>query len=571
MSNAFADAIRRSPRRAIVAVFALAVIASGAIWWATKGASQQEIERATVHIQLLGVDDANLGFGSGSIIRKDGLILTNAHVAVPTAPGLPRLYGYRYRSDVRKLVVSLFVAEDEPAEPMYTARVVAVDGYLDVAVLQIWRTVDGDPVDPRTLDLPTVNLGDSDSLENDEDLRLVGYPDVGGGAYRLINSSRGSVSGFLPDPDLEARRGWIKTSASIYGGNSGGLAVNERGRLIGIPSRAQFEKEYLGTATDISGTLALIRPINIARPVIDAAMSGKPWQSPYLVKGGGKETFTLAGWATEGPSNGECGYTSDRSFPQRPAALYAIFDARNMKVNEDLQYVWRLPSDAGAAGGNAFTEAVVWKDESGASDCASAPSPGVARAADGLLLDGLYVVEVRVGPALRLVGRAETIVGRSSTGPAPEPNPDEFPNSDEEVVLGTLPQGLSSTCTREANDDLFEGASAGVRCSAPDGVTVYYDVFRLRDSLERAYWDLFSNVEDQGGARDDNGCTRGSVGEGPYTIRGEAAKAGGRLLCFRTSNGDAVFGWTKPRSLILGYAVGSKARPVYRWWSASGG
>lgn len=205
-----------------------------------RGASQKELERATVRIERVGADGEGLGSGSGSIIREDGLILTNAHVADPTAAGLALQYGDRVVQAPKNLVVSLFVAEDKNAKPTYTADVVALDGYLDVAILQVDGTAEGEPIDPEALDLPTVSLGDSEKLDINDSIRVLGYPGVGGGS---ITSDPGAVSGFVADSLLDIRRGWIKTSAPIYHGNSGGLAADERGRLIGMPTKVAFEFE----------------------------------------------------------------------------------------------------------------------------------------------------------------------------------------------------------------------------------------------------------------------------------------------------------------------------------------
>ncbi len=560
--------ILRSPWWTMLAAAALLAIGFGSVWVLTRGPNQQELERATVHIQRMGADGEPEEFGSGSIIREDGLILTNAHVVDPTAPGLALRYGPREGRAAERFVVSLFAGdEDRPAEPTYRARVVALDGYLDVAVLQIDRTLDGAPVDPTTLELPTVALGDSDRLENDDEIRVLGYPEVGEGEQGTINSDRGSVSGFPPDDILDILRGWIKTSALISPGSSGGLAADERGSLIGIPSQLVYGRE--NESGGFGGTQGRIRPINLVKPVIRAAEAGEEWTSRAVVDGTGKETFTTLGWTTETPSPGTCpSYSESASFPSGTTALFPVFLARAMTEDEDLQFVWRYQGDADEPE-QAVTSAITWKPEAD-NDCRSAPLPKAVLGDDGTLAEGVYVVEARAGPPLRLIGRAETTVGVPPTGEETPSDPSEFPNSDEETILATLPAGLSESCSREVNEGLFAAASAGVGCAGPGGIAVYYELFLSRDAFAGQYWKLFEeHVEPQGGAKGDDGCGEAAAGEGTYTVGAEKSVAG-RVLCFRDKDGKAVLAWKHDRLLILSYALGDKPKPLWRWWANAG-
>src|SRR5690606_30985477 len=72
------------------------------------------------------------------------------------------------------------------------------------------------------------------SVEIGDDLYILGYPAIGGDT---ITFTRGLVAGFTGDSQL-GTRAWIKTDAAISGGNSGGLAANAAGQLIGVPTIA---------------------------------------------------------------------------------------------------------------------------------------------------------------------------------------------------------------------------------------------------------------------------------------------------------------------------------------------
>src|SRR3990172_308128 len=87
---------------------------------------------------------------------------------------------------------------------------------------------------PVPIDLPFVQLADSDLVEIGDDLRILGYPGIGGDT---ITFTEGAVSGFTSERGVEGRA-WIKTDATIAGGNSGGMGVNADGLLMGVPTRA---------------------------------------------------------------------------------------------------------------------------------------------------------------------------------------------------------------------------------------------------------------------------------------------------------------------------------------------
>jgi hypothetical protein len=98
-----------------------------------------------------------------------------------------------------------------------------------LAIIEITGELDGACV---LGDFPFVSIGDSDEVGIGDEIRVLGYPGIGGDT---ITFTRGAVSGFTSDRSV-GDRAWIKTDATIAGGNSGGLAVNEDGELIGVPS-----------------------------------------------------------------------------------------------------------------------------------------------------------------------------------------------------------------------------------------------------------------------------------------------------------------------------------------------
>ncbi len=217
--------------------------------------------------------------GSGTIITADGLILTNAHVVLPD----------RY-FEVDALGVAFTIAEDRPPEMLYFSEVVQADEPLDIAVIRITTDLNGNQIDPSALNLPFVPLGDADQLRLGDQITILGYPGIGG---ETITLTRGEVSGFTSEPE-RGDRAFIKTSATIAGGNSGGLAADSEGYLIGIPSQLGYggENQFIdcrvladtnrdGVVDDqdscvpTGGFINALRPVNLALPLIEAAKQGR--------------------------------------------------------------------------------------------------------------------------------------------------------------------------------------------------------------------------------------------------------------------------------------------------------
>lgn len=217
--------------------------------------------------------------GSGSIISPDGLVLTNAHVVLSD-----RYYKVEY------LVVALTGQPDEQPQPAYIAEVLQADANLDIAVIRIEKDVQGSPVDRASLNLPTVPMGDSDTLSLGDPLTIIGYPNIGGSTITL---TKGEVAGFTAEQDY-GNRAFIKTSATISGGNSGGLAADSSGRIIGIPTQLGYggDDQYVDcrrlvdtnrdnvidekdNCVPAGGFINALRPLKLAQPLIDAARRGE--------------------------------------------------------------------------------------------------------------------------------------------------------------------------------------------------------------------------------------------------------------------------------------------------------
>ena len=143
--------------------------------------------------------------GTGFIIDKSGLILTNHHVV----------------DGATKIRVSLY-GEDDDQE--YDAKVIGSDQLTDSALIQLTQK--------PSHELPTVKFGDSAQMQPGDWVMAIGNP------FGLDHTvSVGVISGNRPN-QLEladSRRAEVlQTDAAINPGNSGGPLINLRGEVIGV-------------------------------------------------------------------------------------------------------------------------------------------------------------------------------------------------------------------------------------------------------------------------------------------------------------------------------------------------
>lgn len=141
-----------------------------------------------------------VGFGSGVIISKDGYIVTNNHVIEGADEISVKL------NDNRE----------------FKGRVIGADPSTDLALVKI-----------EADDLPTIPVGDSESLKVGEWVLAVGNPfnltsTVTAGIVSAKARSLGVYNGGIES--------FIQTDAAINQGNSGGALVNAKGELVGINS-----------------------------------------------------------------------------------------------------------------------------------------------------------------------------------------------------------------------------------------------------------------------------------------------------------------------------------------------
>ncbi|MGH3350941.1 MAG: trypsin-like peptidase domain-containing protein, partial [Nocardioides sp.] len=208
-------------------------------------------QRAAVWITYAPTADT-IAMGSGSIVTKDGKILTNAHVADPA-----KIPEYAARGEVSPESVNIHLTDPaegyKVGEPDYVGKVIESDGEIDSAVVQITADADGNQIDPGSLDLPTISLGDSGAVERGDFIATIGFPslpkesfrDKEGAFFQPPTVAEGNVATILSFEGED--RAVFDVTARISGGNSGGAAVNDDGELVGVPTSIGWDESRVIT------------------------------------------------------------------------------------------------------------------------------------------------------------------------------------------------------------------------------------------------------------------------------------------------------------------------------------
>jgi len=169
--------------------------------------------------------------GSGTVISRSGLLLTNYHVWQFE----PRLrfdkasnVVFRMRAATEDMLVYMLDPGNVFKEPKkkYVAQFVSGDEDQDIVVMKC--TLDANTGQEVTgIDLPFLRLGNPFGIPMNARINILGYPGIGG---KTVTMTEGKFLGYVGDDDCT-----IKTEAAISFGNSGGSAVYQD-TLFGVPT-----------------------------------------------------------------------------------------------------------------------------------------------------------------------------------------------------------------------------------------------------------------------------------------------------------------------------------------------
>lgn len=210
------------------------------------GDNWEDVARSVVYIEALG--SACSWSGSGSIVGDGSLVLTNQHVAGDGECNL-----------------KVYLTDSTSASPTQSVRaeVVISDNEVDLAIIQLLDTSGAPYVatgrTPLQLSSVIPKLGDK--------VTILGYPGLGGSTITLTS---GDYSGIDRSETYE----YLKTTANMNPGVSGGSAFNASQQLVGIPTAGRGAEIACDGNTDCvanGSTIGLLRPVSYARDMLTRA------------------------------------------------------------------------------------------------------------------------------------------------------------------------------------------------------------------------------------------------------------------------------------------------------------
>jgi serine protease Do len=181
--------------------------------------------------------------GSGVVLRRDGLILTNFHV-------IDRARRVRIATPARPLPTGSAGSILRPPGRTYEARIVGFDRESDLAVLKVEAAFDS-----------ALALADSDAVRQGQLVFAFGSPlglesSVTMGIVSAVARQR------VPDDPMV----YLQTDAPINPGNSGGPLVDAQGRVVGIST-------FIISQSGGNEGVGFAVPSNIARNVFEQIVS----------------------------------------------------------------------------------------------------------------------------------------------------------------------------------------------------------------------------------------------------------------------------------------------------------
>ena len=189
----------------------------------------------TTSTNWFGQTSASSASGTGMIVTADGYVLTNKHVV----------------ENAKKIQIVM-----HDGTTYSDVKLIGVDPLNDVAFIKI----------NNVKDLPTVTLGDSKTLQAEQQVIAIGnalgqYQNtvtegiISGTGRSLIASDKSNTSNYEQLSDM------IQTDASINSGNSGGPLINAGGQVIGINTAVYSDGNGIGFAIPISSIKGMLKTV----------------------------------------------------------------------------------------------------------------------------------------------------------------------------------------------------------------------------------------------------------------------------------------------------------------------
>lgn len=203
----------------------------------------ERVRKSVVVVSFSGRDGKQQGLGTGFVVSDDGLIATNLHVI-----GEARPIDVQF-ADGRKFAVTAIHATEKS---------------MDLAVLKIEAT-----------DLPALELGDSDTLKQGEQVVAIGNP---------LGLRHSVVSGVVSEKRELEGKPMIQVAIPIERGNSGGPLLDMQGRVHGIVTLKSQVTRNLGFAVVVNALKPLLEkpnPIPMSRWTTIGTIDEREWKTVF--------------------------------------------------------------------------------------------------------------------------------------------------------------------------------------------------------------------------------------------------------------------------------------------------
>ena len=199
----------------------------------------ERVRDSVVVVSFSGRDGKQQGLGTGFVVSADGLIATNLHVI----------------GEARPIDVTFADGRRFPVTAIH-----ATEKLMDLAVLRIDAS-----------DLQVLELGDSDSLRQGEQVIAIGNP---------LGFRHSVVSGVVSEKRELEGKPMVQVAIPIERGNSGGPLLDMQGRVHGIVTLKSQVTRNLGFAVEVNALKPLLEnpnPIPMARWTTIGALDERDW------------------------------------------------------------------------------------------------------------------------------------------------------------------------------------------------------------------------------------------------------------------------------------------------------
>jgi S1-C subfamily serine protease len=223
---------------------------SGSAGSSQGGTSDASTIAATVEPAVVDITttlDNGEAAGTGMVISKSGLVLTNNHVINGETSISVQISGTASK---------------------YSAHVVGYDKSADVAVIQL----------ENASNLATIPVGDSTNVATGDSVVAIGNAlgapgpeSVTDGAVTALNQTITATD--ETGADAETLQGLIETDAPLQPGDSGGALVNSSGQVIGMNSAAETSQRRVTSGSTAGYAIPINDALTLAKQIVSGQAS----------------------------------------------------------------------------------------------------------------------------------------------------------------------------------------------------------------------------------------------------------------------------------------------------------